>query len=54
MKILYISGYNKNTGAPKYSKAEIKEWLTSQVVEAETKTGEKIRLYKSEYVEIKK
>jgi len=49
MRIYYITGYTKNGDKVKYGKATILNYLPQQVVEAQTKEGEIIRLYKGEY-----
>jgi hypothetical protein len=49
MKIYFISGYTKDSKKPKYIKAIVINYLPQQVVEAETKDGQRVMLYKGEY-----
>lgn len=54
MKIYYISGYSKNSGKPKYSKATITQYMPQEVVQAKNEKEETIYLYKQEYIIQKK
>lgn len=51
-KIKYVNGWDNRKQKRKYKEAVIVNYLLNEVVEAQTKDGKKIYLYKHEYYTI--